>query len=175
MWTQRRRTVLLTLVAAMAVWLMGSPVLGATQDVKIAGFAFAPASLTVTVGDTVTWKNGDSVGHTATAGDGSFDTGTIAGGASASVTFSKAGTFAYACKIHPAMTGTIVVQAASGGSGSGGTASPPATDTVVPTTPESRGDPSLVIAALLAVLGVAMVLGTIAFERRAARATTRRD
>jgi hypothetical protein len=79
----------------------------------------------------VTWTNGDGVGHTATADGGSFDTGTIGGGGSDSVTFSTAGTFAYHCTIHPAMTGTISVQAAAGGGG-GSTATTPPTDSATP-------------------------------------------
>jgi Copper binding proteins, plastocyanin/azurin family len=84
----------------------------ANTAVDIAGFAFAPQSVTVRVGDTVTWSNSDARSHTATADDGSFDTRTIANGASRSVTFSTAGTFGYHCKIHPTMTATVVVKAA---------------------------------------------------------------
>jgi hypothetical protein len=95
-------------------------------DVTIAGFAFSPASVTVHVGDTVTWTNNDGVSHTATS-VGAFDTGVIASGATASATMTKAGTFTYHCAIHRSMTGTIVVQAASGGTGPA-KASLPSTD-----------------------------------------------
>ena len=44
-----------------------------------------------------------------TADDGSFDTGQIAPGASATVTLDTAGSFAYHCEIHPSMTATITV------------------------------------------------------------------
>lgn len=82
----------------------------ATNAVTIQNMAFSPASLTVKVGDKVTWTNQDSIGHSATADDNSFDTGILAQGQSGSTTFSKAGTYTYHCKIHPSMTGTIVVQ-----------------------------------------------------------------
>jgi hypothetical protein len=59
----------------------------------------------------------DSVTHTATGDNGSFDTGDIAAGSSATITFDNPGTFTYHCAIHPNMTGTIVVQAAGGGGG----------------------------------------------------------
>jgi plastocyanin len=85
--------------------------LAAGGNVTIAGFAFAPATLKVHVGDTVTWTNNDSVGHTATS-TGAFDTGTIASGSTATVTMTKAGTLTYHCAIHRSMTGTIVVAAA---------------------------------------------------------------
>lgn len=81
--------------------------------VGIADFHFTPAATTVHVGDTVTWANSGPSSHTATARDGSFATGTLARGASASHTFTHAGTFAYFCSIHPFMHGTITVLAAS--------------------------------------------------------------
>jgi len=102
----------------------------ADKDVTIAGFTFAPDKVTVSVGDAVTWTNNDGVAHTATADDGSFNTGNIGGGGSESVTFDTAGTFSYHCAIHAAMTGTVVVEAATGGGGGGGGSStPPPTDT----------------------------------------------
>jgi plastocyanin len=78
--------------------------------VTIQNFAFGPASLSVAVGSTVTWTNGDSTAHTATADDGSFDSKSIAAGGTFSQTFDTAGTFAYHCSIHPNMTGTIEVK-----------------------------------------------------------------
>jgi plastocyanin len=77
--------------------------------VKIAGFAYAPDPVTIQVGGKVTWQNEDSVPHTATAEDGSFDTGTIEEGKIKSETFKQAGTFAYVCTIHPGMSGTVEV------------------------------------------------------------------
>ena len=78
--------------------------------VAIAGFAFAPATLTIKVGDTVTWTNADGAPHTASAKDGSFDSGTLLRGASFSHTFATAGTFDYVCKFHASMTGTVIVE-----------------------------------------------------------------
>lgn len=78
--------------------------------VTIQNFAFSPATLTVKVGDKVTWTNQDSAGHSATADDGSFDTGVLPEGQSGSITFSKAGTYTYHCSVHPMMKGTIIVQ-----------------------------------------------------------------
>lgn len=78
--------------------------------VTIQNFAFSPATLTVKVGDKVTWTNKDSAPHSATADDGSFDTGVLQNGQSGNVTFNKAGTYTYHCSIHPMMKATIVVQ-----------------------------------------------------------------
>ncbi len=85
--------------------------------VTIIDFAFAPATTTIHVGDTITWTNTGSAPHTATARNGSFDTGILNKGQSASHTFTQAGTFAYYCTVHPFMKGTIVVT----GSGSSAT------------------------------------------------------
>ena len=51
-----------------------------TVKVSIENFAFDPAAITAKVGDTVTFTNGDSAGHTATLDDGSCFTPTIASG-----------------------------------------------------------------------------------------------
>lgn len=150
------RSILVAGVLALVLVLPLAPAaLAADHAVDIAGFAFSPQSVTVAVGDTVTWSNADAQNHTATANGGSFDTGTIGGSTSKSVTFSTAGTFAYHCKIHPSMTGTIVVEAA---------AAPPPTDTVV--VPEtSRGDASTVVVLLLAA-GAGFLVARRRFSRR---------
>jgi plastocyanin len=93
----------------------------AKGSVTIKDFLFAPKSTTVSVGEPVVWTNSGPTAHTATANDGSFDTGLLKKGQSGSHTFSKAGTFSYFCEPHPNMTGTIrVVGSSSGGGGSSG-------------------------------------------------------
>lgn len=82
----------------------------AKNSVQIQSYSFSPATLTVKVGDSVSWTNQDSIGHSVTADDNSFDTGVFNQGESKSVTFSKAGTYTYHCSVHPMMKGTIVVQ-----------------------------------------------------------------
>ncbi|MFD7449164.1 cupredoxin domain-containing protein [Kitasatospora sp. NPDC059827] len=82
---------------------------GALQ-VIIKNFAFAPATLTVKAGQTVTVMNQDSTAHTLTASDKSFDTGTIQPGASATFTApQQTGDHPYICTIHPFMHGTLTV------------------------------------------------------------------
>jgi plastocyanin len=83
---------------------------GGANAVTIQNFAFGPATLNVAVGTTVTWTNADSAGHTVTADDGSFDSKTLATGATFTQTFSTAGTFAYHCTIHTSMHGTVTVK-----------------------------------------------------------------
>jgi plastocyanin len=81
----------------------------------IRDFSFAPASPTVTAGDSITWTNQGPTDHTATAIDGSFNTGNLHKGQSRTLTFKHAGTFAYICALHPNMRGTLTVKAAAGG------------------------------------------------------------
>ncbi len=82
----------------------------ADQTVVIANLAFSPSTLTASLGETVTFSNtGYAVAHTSTSDEGFWDTGTIAGGGSASVAFGSAGTFRYHCAIHASMHGVVVV------------------------------------------------------------------
>ena len=85
------------------------PVAG--EQVSIDNFAFAPATLTVKAGGTVTWTNRDEEPHTVAANDGSFHSPGMGTGATFSHTFPTAGTFDYVCSIHPMMHGTVVVTA----------------------------------------------------------------
>jgi LPXTG-motif cell wall-anchored protein len=87
----------------------------ASGSVTITDFEFTPATITVNEGDTVTWTNKGPTLHTATAEDGSFDTGNLDKGESGSATFTSAGTISYICTPHPFMTGEVVVRAAAAG------------------------------------------------------------
>jgi plastocyanin len=77
--------------------------------VTIQDFTFKPGELAVEAGTTVTFTNKDGFAHTATAEDKTFDSGSLAGGASFEHTFDEAGTYAFHCAIHNSMTGTITV------------------------------------------------------------------
>lgn len=76
--------------------------------VSIGDFKFEPATMNVKVGGTITWTNNHTQPHTATS-SGNFDTGSLAPGASKTITVAKAGTFSYICSFHPFMTGTVTV------------------------------------------------------------------
>jgi plastocyanin len=167
-----RRLMLVAASVAMAAWMAAGAVLAADGSVTIANFAFDPATVTVNVGDGVTWTNQDGTAHTATAGDGSFDTANIAAGGSATVTFDTAGTFAYVCSIHPQMAGTVVVQGAAATpaptaaptTGGGVTITPAPTDTLAATADEEFASRAVAIA--LAALGLLMLVGTFVADRR---------
>ena len=150
--------------ALLALGLVGVGVaLAADHAVAMTGNSFAPGTVTVVVGDTVTWTNSDQVSHTATADGGSFDTGVIGNGASGTITFSTAGSFPYHCTIHEGMNGTVVVEAAAGEPSAAPT-NPP-TDTGVASTTDPL--PGLIGASL--VIGGAWLVGLFIARRRLAR------
>ena len=155
----------------------------AAGSVTIKDFDFGPATITIHAGDTVTWTNKGPTAHSATADDGSFDTGTFAAGGARSHTFSAPGTFPYHCAPHPFMTATVKVLASSGGagqsksggsSGSGSSASPsasaPAATAAPATASPSSGSsasgslastgfdplPPIIVGVLLLAAGVAL-------------------
>ena len=76
---------------------------------------YSPASLSISVGDTVEWDNVDTAAHTVTAGSpadgpsGAFDSSLLMAGASYSFTFDAAGSYDYFCMVHPWMTGKVTV------------------------------------------------------------------
>jgi plastocyanin len=82
----------------------------ATAEVKIDNFSFAPQTLTVAVGATVTWVNRDDIPHTVVSTDGVFKSKVRDTDEKFSYTFTKAGTYSYFCSVHPKMTGKVVVQ-----------------------------------------------------------------
>jgi plastocyanin len=70
---------------------------------------FVPNPGTVTANSQVTWNNKDIAQHTATAVDGSFDTGIINVGSSGSAIVKGQGSVPYHCTIHPWMNGMLQV------------------------------------------------------------------
>jgi plastocyanin len=77
---------------------------GNQTDVSSWGFA-----LSVQAGQSVAWANIGAQPHTATATDGSFDTGIVAPGATGSLQFDAPGVFAYLCSPHPWMRSFVAV------------------------------------------------------------------
>lgn len=105
-----RRTAIATILAAplaFSVTRARAASHAATHEVTIQGFAFQPAELEIAAGDTVSFTNADNAPHTATALDGSFDTGRLNAGDSGSITVAEAGSYEFKCNFHPAMRGTI--------------------------------------------------------------------
>ena len=86
---------------------------GPTTQVNIDNYAFKQPTVTIVVGATVVWKNLDDDPHTVTAVDGSFDSKGLAQGDSFAYRFTKPGQYAYYCKVHPMMRGTVIVKETS--------------------------------------------------------------
>jgi plastocyanin len=92
---------------APATALAVKPVAG--NAIAIRDFAFGPQVVSVKPGTTVHWANRDSEAHTVTSDTGAFNSPVLQPGAGYSFTFTKPGTYAYHCTIHPFMTGKVVV------------------------------------------------------------------
>jgi plastocyanin len=119
--TLRSALVAAALGAASAIMLAAVVLPGWAENaapastVSIDNFTFAPESVTVKAGTTVTWTNKDDIPHgiawvkNAFAKSKALDTDD-----SYSFTFTTPGAYQYFCYIHPHMVGTIVVEAASG-------------------------------------------------------------
>lgn len=80
-----------------------------TTTVKIENFSFVPDHLTVPVGTTVTWENGDDIPHSVVLTDKSFRSKALDTHDKAMFTFTKAGEVDYFCGLHPRMQGKITV------------------------------------------------------------------
>ncbi len=87
-----------------------------SNDVTIAGYAYSPSELSVSVGTTITWINMDGVMHTVSFGGHEDDhlegpdSGPMYHMGVWSYTFNEPGTYAYHCDPHPSMTGTVIVE-----------------------------------------------------------------
>lgn len=171
------------LLYAVAATLTGAavvspPASAATVDVSVAGLAFSPASVTVamTGGEPgaealhghVTWTVADpGQQHTITFDDRRLvSSGRLADGQRHEAVISSAGTYAYRCTIHPAMTGTVVVAAPA--------AAPTPTSVAAATpapggaglTAESRSTGVVPVALGVAVLAAAAALAGVLLRRR---------
>ena len=103
-------------VAGVAAFLLlaATPVWAADATaVKIGNFTFGPQELRVKAGTTVTWTNEDDMPHTVVSPN-NFRSKVLDSDGTFSFTFTTPGAFKYFCSLHPHMTGTIVVEAATG-------------------------------------------------------------
>jgi plastocyanin len=88
--------------------LAPAPAAGSVQ-IEVGDNTFGPQTVTAPVGTRIVFANRGQVMHTATADDGSFDTGLIRAGATGEITVTRPGRIAYHCELHSGMTGTIIV------------------------------------------------------------------
>lgn len=140
--------------AAFAALLAASTGAAVAEDrwITMHDFMFKPSSVEIRVGDQVTWVNDDDIEHNAT--NGSFDTGLLSLGESASITFTAPGTYPFFCTPHPSMTGTVIVRS---------TTAPP-TDTLP--APGAAAGPDLRLGALIGLLGLGVLAATSLRARR---------
>ena len=89
----------------------GGAAAGAGAKVSIANFAFAPASIAIAPGQSVTWTNDDGAPHGLAFKDGAAGVDVLLPGASFTRVYDKAGTFDYVCAVHPYMSGKVTVAA----------------------------------------------------------------
>jgi plastocyanin len=82
-------------------------------QVDIVDYDFSPNTITVKVGDRVTWLNQDAVDHWVISAPGTpqpFDLGRQGSAASTSRTFETKGSYPYFCNLHNYMKGEVIVQ-----------------------------------------------------------------
>jgi plastocyanin len=114
--------------APMASSTTSAPSAPAGPVINLSSLMFNPSTTTVKVGETVTWRNDEPIGHTVTSGkymgidkttglrssqkaDGMFNAKLDGKGKTFSFTFTKPGTYTYYCDIHQGMNATITVVA----------------------------------------------------------------
>lgn len=85
-----------------------------SHAVQMAHYSFSPQSLTISVGDAVTWTNQDTAPHDVTTSSGpiSLHSPTLQKSQSWTYEFTTPGTYSYYCSIHPDMRATLIVQQA---------------------------------------------------------------
>jgi plastocyanin len=105
-----KKLILLMAVGVATLVVAGSA--GAdTKTVQITRQGFTPSSTTVAIGDSVTWRNADSVNHQVVANDGTFASPVLKAGETYTVTFSKSGKTTYHDAFATSKKGTVTVNA----------------------------------------------------------------
>ena len=104
----------LVVAGAAATFLVAAaPAWAEDAAIKIGNFTFGPQELKVKAGTTVTWTNEDDIPHTVVSPN-NFRSKPLDSEDKYSFTFTTPGTYKYFCSLHPHMTGTIVVETATG-------------------------------------------------------------
>jgi plastocyanin len=77
--------------------------------VNVVDSSFKPKTISIAVGDTVTWDFKGDLQHNVIDEDGTFKSKTKGKGYTFTHTFNSAGTYDYVCTLHSGMTGTVEV------------------------------------------------------------------
>ena len=105
----RKALIMATAVCALAGAGFAVASLSATKTVNIRSTGFAPKAVTIAGGDTVQWKNIDTVSHQVVANNGSFASGLVRPKGTYSKRFDIPGTYGYRDALHPTLRGTVKV------------------------------------------------------------------
>jgi len=98
--------------ASLSITVTAAADVASPTEVTIAGFAFSPASVDISVGTTIKWTNQDAANHNATSTSSPAAWAAVAAfgtGGTERLTFNAAGVFPYKCSVHPSMTGSVTV------------------------------------------------------------------
>ncbi len=105
----RKALLVSTAVCALAGAGFALASLAATKTVNIRSTGFAPRTVTIAGGDTVQWKNVDTVAHQVVANNGSFASGRIEPNKTYSKRIDTPGTYGYRDALHPTLRGVVRV------------------------------------------------------------------
>ena len=86
-----------------------SPGMNGTE-VKIDNFVFNPTVIVVKAGTKVVWTNKDDIPHTVDSTDGKFKSNALDTEDKFEFNFTAPGEYPFFCRMHPKMTGKVVVQ-----------------------------------------------------------------
>jgi plastocyanin len=183
------------MLSMLALWLVAVPMVsagnpcfhdfkmpatssGSDTEIKLEPCAFAPTVTSVAVGSTVTFRNGPTFAHLITGANQAWGSREVEVQPNKTVAyaFDKAGTYPYACALHPGMSGVIVVgDTASAGTGAAGVgaATPDAPSAGSAAATSASTTDSLGLVAISA--GVGLVVGAVVVWVSMRRRTVRRD
>jgi len=102
------------LAVMMAALPLTRTAMAASYQVSISSFAFTPHGRHIIVGDTIIWRNLDSVPHTSTSDNGLWSSPNLSTNQTYMHIFTGSGVFPYHCAIHVSMKDTIFVETQSG-------------------------------------------------------------
>jgi plastocyanin len=103
---------LIPLVLTALALVLAGPAASATTNVQIKRTGFVPATVTINLNDSVTWKNVDTINHQVVANGGQFASPILGADKSYTFTFRNSGTFRYHDGLHPSLKGTVTVRGA---------------------------------------------------------------
>jgi plastocyanin len=108
--SQHMRKALLFTASILGLGVAAVALAAVTRTVAIKPDGFSPATRTIQTGDSIRWRNDDTVNHQVVADNGHFASPILRPRQSWTRTFNTSGTFRYRDALEPAERGTIVVQ-----------------------------------------------------------------